>query len=494
MATSGSHRRWPVPVLVAVAIATGAVLSAGTISLSKALGADEVAALPAPQALSNTFASIVEKASPAVVFIQVEKTVRGMPAGLGPDFFDGPFGEFFGRGFGGRGMPPAGIAMGQGSGFIVSPDGYIITNNHVVGDMDKVQVTLADGRRFEAKLIGTDPQTEVALIKIDAKDLPCLPIGDSDALRVGDWVLAIGSPFGLSHSVTSGIVSARGRGNVGIVDYADFIQTDAAINPGNSGGPLLNMRGEVVGMNTAILSPSGGNNGIGFAIPMNMVQKIADQLREKGSVTRGYLGIGIQDLTPELAKWFNLDVGQGVLVAQVAPDSPAERAGLKRDDVIVEMNGRPVGESGAFRSHVATTTPGSKIDVGLIRNGQRINKTIEVGKLENTMVAGREQRDEATEEVAQGKLGVGVQPLTPEIAAELGYEGDKGVVVAQVVPGSPAARAGLRPGVLIKEVNRQEVENVRDLRNALKNGGKDNSALLLVREGEGTRYVAIDVT
>jgi serine protease Do len=370
-----------------------------------------------------------------------------------------------------------------------------VTNNHVVGDMDRVRVTLSDGRRFDAKLIGTDPQTEIALIKVDAQNLPTVPLGNSENLRVGEWVLAIGSPFGLSHSVTEGIVSARGRGNVGIVDYADFIQTDAAINPGNSGGPLLNLKGEVVGMNTAILSPNGGSAGIGFAIPVNMVKNIVDELQKTGKVVRGYLGVSIQDLTPDLARYFGLDQNQGVIVAEVAPGSPAEKAGLQRDDVIVSLNGQPIGEGGAFRTHVAMTNPGSTVKLGILRDGKNIEKEVAVGTLPTKK--GEEEATPASnngdDDTQRGILGVAVEPLTPEIASQLNYQGEKGVVVTGVQPGSPAARAGIRPGALIKEVNRQPITDPSDLKSALKKGTRNDTALLLVQEGEGTRYVAVDL-
>ncbi len=467
---------------------------------SDATPATQTNALPSAQALSDAFAEVAEKASPAVVFIDIEKELRGTPAA-----FYGPGGEqgdprelfkhfFFGPGMGmpdgDEPMMPKGgpVPVGQGSGFIISQDGYIVTNNHVVGDADRLRVTLQDGRKFDAKTIGSDPQTEIALIKVDAKDLPTLPLGDSDKLRVGEWVLAIGNPFGLSHSVTSGIVSARGRGNVGIVDYADFIQTDAAINPGNSGGPLLNMRGEVIGMNTAIVSRTGGNNGVGFSIPVNMVKYIVDQLRDHGSITRGYLGISIQDLTPDLAKWFGIPEGHGVLVADVAKDSPAERAGLHRDDVILEMNGKPIDEIGSFRSHVSTSPSGKPIELTLVRKGERMTKSVEVGSLPTEHMA-----KNGEQKIEHSEIGLAVQGLTDDVAKRLGYEGENGVVVAEVTPGSSAARAGIKPGMLVEEVNRERVNNPREFENAIKKTAKDKSALLLLKDGQGTRYATLDV-
>ena len=461
---------------------------------------DKTGALSVVQALSATFEQVVSKASPAVVHIQIEKGVKESPV----EFFgpnngagdpQGLFRFFFGPGMGQRGVPgPSSpsvgpIPVGQGSGFIISSDGYIITNNHIVDGADRLKVSLTDGRELTAKLIGTDPETEIALIKVDAQGLSPLPLGNSDDLRVGEWVLAIGSPFGLDHSVTSGIVSARGRGNVGIVDYADFIQTDAAINPGNSGGPLLDMSGNVVGMNTAIVSSNGGSNGVGFAIPVNMIKYITDQLLNNGKITRGFLGISIQEMTPELAKWFNVTEGHGILVAEVSKDSPAEKAGLQRDDVIVEYNGRPVGEVGAFRSHIATTASGSTVNLTIVRNGQHMTKTIQIGSISTEQVA---MNSDSNYEDVQTDLGITVQGLTDDLAQRLGYQGEKGVVVAQVAPASKAERAGIKAGDLIKEVNKKEVDNPKDFKQALKYGDKNQSMLLLVQEGQASRYIALE--
>jgi serine protease Do len=290
--------------------------------------------------------------------------------------------------------------------------------------------------------------------------------------------------------VTSGIVSARGRGNVGIVDYADFIQTDAAINPGNSGGPLLDMSGEVVGMNTAIVSRTGGSNGVGFAIPINMVKFITDQLREHGSITRGFLGIGIQNLTPDLAKWFGIDQSQGVLIAEVSKDSPADHAGLERDDVIVDYNGKPVEEIGAFRSHIATTVPGSNVELGIVRGGKHLTKTLKAGGLPAEKMA---STGNTPQEAGAEDLGLAVQGMTDDMAKRLGYEGESGVVVSQVAPGSEAARAGVKPGDLVREVNKKEINNPRDFQQALQHDSRAHKALLLVQEGQASRYVTLNV-
>jgi serine protease Do len=483
---------------MAIALVAAAALMG--LNSKPATAADNTQSLSVVQALSNTFEQVATKSSPAVVNIRVEKDVKGNPAlfnGQGGMPMDpqGMLERFFGQQMGGQEMqehaaPDQGtVPVGEGSGFIVSEDGFIVTNHHVAGDADHLKVTLEDGRSFDAKLVGSDPQTEIALIKVDAHGLPTVKFSDSDSLRVGEWVMAIGSPFGLRHSVTSGIVSARGRGNVGIVDYADFIQTDASINPGNSGGPLLDMNGDVVGMNTAIMSRTGGSNGIGFAIPANMVKYIVDQLRDHGAITRGFLGVSIQELTPELAKWFGVNEGHGVLIADVSKDSPAEKAGLQRDDVIVAFDGQPVGEIGAFRSHVSTTTPGKKFGLTILRKGERVEKTVDVGSLPTEKMASANTPGQPE----HSKLGVAVQGLTDDLARRMGYEGENGVIVAQVAPGSEAARAGVKPGMLIREVNRQPVNNPREFQEAVKKDSREHTALLLVQEGQSSRYVALDV-
>ncbi|MFO7975155.1 MAG: trypsin-like peptidase domain-containing protein, partial [Candidatus Hydrogenedentota bacterium] len=332
-------------------------------------GADKSQAIQTLKDFGDTFADVAEDASPAVVSIQVTREISSAQMQMEdlPDIFPEDLLEFFfgPRGFGRqrpqpRERAPRGrqrrrrVPMGQGSGFIISKDGYIVTNNHVVGRVEDgtINVRLSDGREFEAELVGNDPKTDVALIKVDASDLPTLPLGDSDEMKVGEWVLAIGNPFGLTHTVTAGIVSASGRGNVGIGGegfYADFIQTDAAINPGNSGGPLINLDGEVVGMNTAIYSRTGGSMGIGFAIPINMITYVEKQLRETGTVTRGQLGVVIQPLTQELAESFGVDEGRGILIGQVMEGTAADKADLKQGDIIVEYDGQPVGDLNSFR-------------------------------------------------------------------------------------------------------------------------------------------------
>lgn len=435
------------------------------------------------------FREVAKKVSPAVVFIKVEKKVTPV-ASQNP--LNSPFGdEFFRRFFGQppqhpgqQKQPPKQRSMGQGSGFILSPDGYIMTNNHVVGGANQVTVTLLDGREYKADIVGTDPPSDVAIIKIDESDLPFLRLSDSDKLEVGDWVLAFGNPFGLSHTLTAGIVSAKGRSGMGLNEYENFIQTDAAINPGNSGGPLIDLDGLVVGMNTAIFTRSGGYMGIGFAIPINMAQRIREQLVETGSVTRGRLGVYIQDLTPDLAESFQLDKTEGILINQVMEDSAAAKAGLKQGDLILEMNGKKVGKLAAFRNRVSFTPPGSKVKLLILRNGKERTLTAEIGKLET------DDKGHPTKSSKLSKLGLSLQELNKDLAEKFEYQGQTGVLVTDVVPDSAADRAGIKRGDLIQEVNRSEVKTPADVRKAIEDNRR-NSLLLLVRQGEATRYLAI---
>jgi serine protease Do len=438
----------------------------------------------------RAFAAVARKVSPGVVFVEVEKTVENRlaagPGGTRGDAFPGDdlLRRFFGIPFG-QMAPEERHVVGQGSGFIFSHDGLILTNNHVVGDADKVTVTLEDGRQFDAKIVGTDPHTDVAVIKIDGEDLPDLAMGDSDSLEVGEWVVAVGNPFGLSHTITAGIVSAKGRSSVGIAEYENFIQTDAAINPGNSGGPLVNLEGEVVGMNTAIFSRSGGYMGIGFAIPINMIKAISHQLVTEGKVTRGYLGVVIQDLTPALAKTFTGGEQKGVLVAQVTDDSPAAAAGLKRGDVITALDGKKVERVGDLRNRIALMAPGTTVELGVLRDGHESTISVKIGELPE------DQGGALPAEHSTRLPGLTVENLTPDLAAQLGLQGESGVVVTQVEPGSAADRAGIQPGVLIREVNRREVGSVGDVTAALKATSSDENVLLLLQSGPYLRYVVL---
>ena len=469
------------------------------VFLMLALSANQLEAKPLDPDIAlldrtaKAFAKVVQKARPAVVFIRVEKTVEKSTS-QGPfnymdpfDFFNDPFFQrFFGPRFH-RPQPKRKFKeRGQGSGFIVDKKGYILTNNHVVGGADLIEVRLFDGREFKAKIIGTDPQSDVAVIKIDADDdLPVLPLGDSDKLQVGEWVIAVGNPFGLSESVTVGVVSAKGRNRIGINDYEDFIQTDAAINPGNSGGPLINIRGEAIGMNTAIFSRSGGYMGIGFAIPINMAKAVMRQLIEKGKVVRGWLGVVIQEIDEDLAKSFGLEKPEGVLVTEVADDSPAKRGGLKQGDIILQLNGQKVKDVGDLRNRIALTPPGTKVKLLVLRDGKKKLLVVKIGeKPGETTVAG----------VRHGilkKLGLSIQDLTPELAEQFGYKEGQGVLVSEVEPGSPAERAGIRAGFLIEEVNRVRVHNVKECMEALRKSKR--RVLLRLTDGEFTRYVVIRI-
>lgn len=446
----------------------------------------------------KAFRSVARDVSPAVVYIQVEKEVPVRSRDPWTNPFEGsPFGdEFFRRFFG---EPPRGEtpdrpqrrATGQGSGFLISADGYIMTNNHVVGDADKITVQFQDGREFAAELVGADPPTDVALIRIAAKeDLPYIRLGDSDHLEVGDWVLAFGNPFGLSHTMTAGIVSAKGRSGIGLTDYENFIQTDAAINPGNSGGPLVNLDGEAIGMNTAIFSRSGGYMGIGFAIPINMAKNIYLQLAEHGKVTRGRIGVYIQDLTRELAESFDIDQRQGILVSQVMVGSAAEKGGLKQGDVIVKLNGEPVENVAAFRNKVALTRPGTTVELEILRKGKvRAHKiVVDAMEVETAAVGGEPAAEAGTD--ALPLIGLRLQKLTPELAEQFGYQHHTGVLVAAVEPDSVAARAGIEAGALIEEINRVDVNDPKEVVSLVEKSKRD-TVLLLVRQGSASRYIAL---
>ncbi len=450
---------------------------------------------------AKAFAAVARQVSPSVAFIQVESTRKSATSTLSPFGEDWPFGEdlferFFGEPFPGlpRREPPQKErrTINQGSGFVfsskkglLSDKTYILTNNHVVEGAEKIRVKFQEGREFDAEIKGTDPKSDVAVIEIKTGGVPALPWGDSSELDVGEWVVAMGNPFGLSHSLTVGVVSAKGRTTLGISDYEDFIQTDAAINPGNSGGPLVNLNGEVVGVNTAIFSRSGGYMGVGFAIPSDLARKVAEQLIDTGEVIRGYLGIVIQPLTSELAESFNLDETQGVLVAQVSKDSPAEKAGLKQGDVIVSYQGKPVTDIGDFRNRVSLTPPGSRETLSIIREGGRRDVAVTIGKLSETETLAQGSAQTADE------LGLTVQTLTPELAKQFDAKAGEGVVVTQVKRGSIAARAEIKTGDVILQVNRKKVNSAAVFNRAVGESLSDKRVLLLVRSGEMQRYVVL---
>ena len=437
---------------------------------------DSIAAL---RQMGKAFSSIAEKASPAVVGLKAEKIVSQDSQ----TYQDSPFGDDFYEYFFGPRSPrqrspqrrPQQPQTVLGSGFIISSDGYILTNNHMVEGSEKVTVELAGGKKFTAEITGTDPDSDIAVIKIDADNLPYLELADSDTLEVGEWVLAIGNPLGFSHTVTAGIVSAKGR-SVGLANIENFIQTDAAINRGNSGGPLLNLEGKVVGMNTAIYGAT-GNIGIGFAIPVNIAKHAYKQIREGGSVARGYLGIWLEDLA-EYATALDLDKDtKGALIKDVIEGSVADKAGLKRYDVVVEFDGQTVEKSNQFLNRVAMLSPDTKVEVVVLRDGKRKTFNIKLGKRPpEAEIRGNLPADTIKE------LGFSVINMTEELAKKLGYEGDSGVVVRAVEPGSQAEQAGIVPGVLIKEVNRQPVNNIKEFGEEIKKAQKKGTALLLIRQ------------
>jgi serine protease Do len=459
-------------------------------------GAEPVSPVSILEKTGAAFSEIAELATPAVVFISAEKlTVVGMPTQ--PFGYNDPFGffgdDFLRRFFHGpnvprnqpRNQPRKFRQMGQGSGFLISKDGYILTNHHVVGDADKITVKLHDGREFEAERIGTDAKSEVAVIKIDSDDLPYLELGDSTAIRVGEWVVAIGNPFGLTATLTAGIVSAKGRSGMGITDYEDFIQTDAAINPGNSGGPLLDIKGKVVGINTAIYSRSGGNMGIGFAIPVNMAKSIKEQLVKSGKVTRSYLGVIIQEMTSDLAESFGLEDSTGILVSDVTEDSPAEKAELQQGDIILKLNGKPVKDIGEFRNEISSNPPGTKLKLTVFRDGKELKIVAQSEELpDDIAVAAR------VPELSE-KLGLTVQDMTAENAQKYGYEEDAGVLVTNVEQGSLAWQAGIQPGNLIVSANRKPVTTVKVLLKAFNEAEENGTLLLRVQDKKYSRFVVL---
>ena len=429
------------------------------------------------------FVSLSKSLSPAVVNISTTQAISKVQASQNPFREDDPFSEFYRRFFGGPLPQGPSHKKSMGSGFIVDRDGLILTNNHVVENAEKIIVKLSDGREFEAKVVGRDPKTDIAVIKINSEgNLPTAPLGDSDRLEVGEHVLAIGNPFGLEHTVTAGIVSAKGR-NIGAGPYDNFIQTDASINPGNSGGPLINTRGEVVGINAAIFSQSGGNIGIGFTIPINLVKELMPQLKEDGKVTRGWLGVAIQNVTPPIAESLGMDKATGALVANVSKDGPAERGGIKVGDVITEFDGRKVKESKDLPIIVARTPVGKKVSVKVLREGKEIVLPLTIDELmEKEVIASVK---------GKGRLGLTVQLVTPQIAESLGLDSTDGVVITSVEPGSPGDEAGLRRGDVILEVDRKPIRGVKGLKDATAKIRDGKSVLFLVKRGETTLFLAM---
>ncbi len=483
-------KQYGATTLAAVALSfllVGFVVAADTSHTGSAdvqgLGEPAQVSTPAP-ANPGSFANLAKTLGPTVVNIKVAK-VEKVGAFQWPRAPEGPFGEFFERFF--KEMPkiPENFrTQGAGSGVIMSRDGYILTNNHVVEGAKEVTVTLADKQEYTARVVGRDPKTDLAVLKIDATEpLPTAVMGDSDHLNVGDWVVAIGNPFGLSNTVTAGIVSAKGR-IIGAGPYDDFIQTDASINPGNSGGPLFNTKGEVVGINTAII-PNG--QGIGFAIPINAVKPLIPQLVSTGEVTRGYLGVSIQSITPDLEKALKLGDKKGALVGDVVAGSAAQKAGIRRGDVIVAFNGKAVKESHDLPSLVAATPVGQEVTVTILRDGKKRQLPVTVGKFPSETGTVDE-----SQQPTEGKWGLLLQDVTPLLARELGLKDDHGVVVIGVQPGSPADLAGIQKGDIILEVNRQPANSVDEAMKVIAKADNEDTLLLLINRDKGSMFVALE--
>ena len=427
-----------------------------------------------------SYAAIVDRVAPAVVTIRSQSAVRR----VSQQFPDHPlFREFFGDRGPQRQMPER-RQGGMGSGVVVRADGYVLTNHHVVDGADTVTIELSDGRTLEAKVVGTDAPSDLAVLKIDAKNLPTLALGDSDQVRVGDVVLAVGNPLGVGQTVTMGIVSAKGRSTGNADSFEDFIQTDAPINRGNSGGALVNTRGELIGINSQILSPSGGNIGIGFSIPAEMAENVMTQLIEHGEVRRGRLGVTIQQITPQLAQSFGLSSATGALVSDVERDSPAAKAGVTRGDVITALNGEAVKDSQVLRNEIAQMLPGSEATLTVLRDGKAQELRVTLGELQ-----AQRQGTAPSAPDQQGQFGLSVEPLTAERARALGVAATRGVVVTAVQPGSRAADAGLRVGDVIEEVDRRGVDTIDALRTALNQGTRP--ALMLVHRGDATLFLTV---
>lgn len=483
----------------------GAAIVAGSaLALDHGAAAESKSQAPAQVAIDErpvtgipgtyrSFAPIVKKVAPGVVKIETTTTIQNTGASQWPGFNDPFWRRFFGNQFG-QILPPRQLGPqrehGLGSGVIVTADGYILTNNHVVDNASEVKVTLQDGRELTAKVVGRDPKSDIAVVKVDAKDLPMVPMADSDKVQVGDVVLAVGNPFGVGQTVTQGIVSATGRGNIGIEDYEDFIQTDAAINPGNSGGALVDVDGRLIGINTAILSRSGGSQGVGFAIPSDLARTVMGSLVKYGHVTRGYLGVIIQDVTPTLASEFKLKETTGALVGEVESNGPAAKAGFKAGDVVLEFDGKKITDGRHLKLTVGETKPGSQVPVEIWRDGHKQSLEVTVRQL-----PGSEQLAQNTpaNNTDTGTLnGVAVEDLDQQSRQQFSVPASvKGAVVTEVNPDSAAADAGLKAGDVIEEINHHSVKNAEDAVRLTENA-KDKHTLVLVWDNGNSHYVVVD--
>jgi serine protease Do len=475
-------------VTIGLIIGLGISIKLDSTSRSYSVEPQPVMSQDAVDVLTRTnaaMAELVSSVTPSIVNISSTKTVKTQ--GFQSPFFNDPFFErFFGDQFGHFNKPREYKQSGLGSGVIVDREGYILTNNHVIKDADEIMVKLSDNREFKGKIIGTDPKTDLAVIRIDAEDLPVIKIGDSDDLKVGEMVIAIGNPFGLSQTVTSGIVSAKGRANVGVADYEDFIQTDAPINPGNSGGALVNVKGELVGINTAIYSSSGGYQGIGFAIPTNMARSVMKSLVKEGKVIRGWLGVSIQPVSKDILEHFDLKEQKGALIAEVLEGSPAEKAGLERGDVILLYDGREVKDHDHLRNMVAATPPDTKVDIVLFREGKEKNITMEIGELPSDIkvASGVYDYDNILD-------GIGVQNVTSELRKSFNIPHRViGVLVTDVDTDSSAAGA-VRKDDIIMEVNRKNIKNTDDYRKVVSKIGFGDGVLLLLYRNGSTIYITL---
>ena len=471
-----------------MALLTGGFLGAGLSGVGVKAGGPEAVHSPAavaPVAASSGYADLVARVAPSIATVRAERIAKPTAMPFGGD--ENPFSFIFpDRRFGAPDMRPR-REGGLGSGVIVRGDGYLLTNNHVVDGATRVRVELSDRRTFSAKVVGADAPSDLAVLKIEASGLPALPFGDSDAMRVGDVVLAFGNPLGVGQTVTMGIVSAKGRAtDVGNGNFEDFLQTDAPINQGNSGGALVNTAGQLVGINTQILTPTGGNIGIGFAIPSRMAEGVMTQLVSTGRVERGQLGVTVQGLSSDVAASLGLKEVKGALVSDVSKGSPAEKAGVKRGDVIVSVDGVPVDDGNVLRNRIASTRPGSTVALGLLRDGASKTVRVELRELPSGRAAA-----EKSEPAEGGRLGLSVRPLTGEDARELGVESRGGLLVAEVDPAGPAAAAGLQPGDVIEEVDRKPVKDAAELRAAVKAAG-DRPALVLVTRKGTSLFLTID--
>jgi serine protease Do len=452
-------------------VAAGFVARRPTVAHAEA----PASALAAPVAAATGYADVVAKVAPSIVTVYSERISKPAALPFGPGELPPLFRDF--------GLPDhlePHRQGGLGSGVIVNSDGTILTNNHVVDGAEKVKVELADKRTFTARVVGKDVPSDLAVLKVDERSLPALPFGNSDALRVGDVVLAFGNPLGVGQTVTMGIVSAKGRANgVGEGSFEDFLQTDASINQGNSGGALVNTKGELVGINSQIISPSGGNIGIGFSIPSRMAETVMTQLLNGGTVHRGQLGVTIQSVSADMAQSLGLDKVQGAVVSSVVKGSPADKAGIERGDVIVSVDGQTLGDSNALRNHIAATPPGTAVALGLVRDGKPVTVHAQLGELRS---AKAEVEANGTPEGA--KLGLSLEPLSPERARQLGLDVDQGLLVADVAATGPAADAGFQPGDVIQQVNRKPVTSVAALKTAVKDSGTRPALVLVSRKGE----------